>query len=157
MARCLRRRVRLGRFYQLGGRMSLIRWTVVVGLLLTSPASTLAQSADPMPRTPWGDPDLQGMWPGGSVVMVPFERAEELGTRAEFTEEEYAAHEQRIAALVHRLATRGTGPSVVFGEVGRPPRQASLVVDPENGVKGGAKLDHGGGVKLDHLAAGRSS
>ena len=24
-------------------------------------------------------------------------------------------------------------------------------------VKGGAKLDHGGGVKLDHLAAGRSS
>ena len=30
-------------------------------------------------------------------------------------------------------------------------------VNDDSGVKGGAKLDHGGGVKLDHLAAGRSS
>ena len=134
MARCVRRRVRLGSGLSGSGRrMSLTRWIVVVGLMLTFPASAFSQPADPVPRTPWGDPDLQGMWPGGSVVLVPFEHAEELDTRAVFTDEEYATHEQRIAALLHRLATRGTGPSPVFGEVGPPPRQASLVVDPENG------------------------
>ncbi len=100
----------------------------------------VAGQAQPVPadawttlRTPWGDPDLQGMWPSGTVVMVPFERAEALGTRAVFTDEEFAAHEQGIAALEERLATRGTQPSLVFSEVGRPPPQASLVVDPEDG------------------------
>ena len=110
----------------------MVRWTHLVllaGVLVLVPPPAMTQTS----RTPWGDPDLQGMWPSGSVVMVPFERAEELGTRAVFTEEEYAAHEQRIAAQNEWLATRGTQPSLVFGEVGRPPPQASLVVDPENG------------------------
>lgn len=89
--------------------MSSARGIVVVGLLLTFPASAFSQPADPVLQTPWGDPDLQGMWPGGSVVMVPFERSQELVTRAVFTEQEHAAHEQMMAALVQRLVARGGG------------------------------------------------
>ena len=31
------------------------------------------------PRTPWGDPDLQGIWPGTDMVGVPMQRPTELG------------------------------------------------------------------------------
>src|ERR1700712_3533658 len=46
-------------------------------------------------QTPWGHPDLQGVWTSGPMSRVPFERAKELGTRAVLTEEEFAA---RVAA-----------------------------------------------------------
>ncbi|HVS25099.1 MAG TPA: hypothetical protein VMU03_15320, partial [Gammaproteobacteria bacterium] len=29
-----------------------------------------------VPRTPWGDPDLQGKWPGTHLVGVPVQRDE---------------------------------------------------------------------------------
>ena len=93
-----------------------MRWMTLIGVLLMFPASALAQPNGDAgaPLTPWGDPNLQGMWPSGGVVMVPFERSEELGTRAVFTEEERAAQVQAFAALVEMLTTRGTGPGPVW-------------------------------------------
>ena len=41
-----------------------------------------------VPKTPWGDPDLQGMWPGN--MGVPMQRPEALGTRATLTDAEFA-------------------------------------------------------------------
>ncbi len=32
-----------------------------------------------VPRTAWGDPDLQGKWPGTDMVGVPMQRDEKLG------------------------------------------------------------------------------
>ena len=31
------------------------------------------------PKTPWGDPDLQGVWPGN--MGVPMQRPQAMGTR----------------------------------------------------------------------------
>ena len=68
----------------------------VISLGLASDAQTQSEdSTSSIGRTPWGDPDLQGMWPSGSVVMVPFERFEALGTRAMLTEEEHAAYDRK--------------------------------------------------------------
>src|SRR5262245_56422817 len=39
-------------------------------------------------RTPWGDPDLQGIW--SNNILVPLERSPEFGTRAFMTEAEHA-------------------------------------------------------------------
>jgi len=39
--------------------------------------AALAQS----PRTPWGDPDLQGTWTSEAELSVPFERPKEFGNR----------------------------------------------------------------------------
>jgi hypothetical protein len=47
------------------------------------------------PRTPWGDPDLQGVWPSDHVVDVPFERPPSFGTRAQLTDAEFAAAQAR--------------------------------------------------------------
>ena len=41
------------------------------------------------PKTAWGDPDLQGMWPSTAMVGVPFERPPQFGTRLFLTEAEF--------------------------------------------------------------------
>ena len=53
-----------------------------------------------LPRTPWGDPDLQGTWPGGSVIAVPFERPPEFGTRATLTDAEAAQRNADVDAAL---------------------------------------------------------
>jgi hypothetical protein len=42
------------------------------------------------PRTPWGDPDLQGLWPSVEMLGVPLERPSKLGEKATLTDEEFA-------------------------------------------------------------------
>jgi hypothetical protein len=82
-------------------------------------------------RTPWGHPDLQGTWSSDDVRGIPLQRPEELGTRAELTDEEFAEREQRNETEVARLREGGTA---FLAERGvRSFRQTSLVVDPPNG------------------------
>ena len=46
-------------------------------------------------RTPWGAPDLQGIWKNDEVT--PFERAAEFGTREFLTDQERAARDKQLA------------------------------------------------------------
>src|SRR5579862_3237910 len=103
--------------------------------------TTKASSDKPWtpPKTPWGDPDLQGMWPGN--MGVPMQRPEALGTRATLTDEEFAQKEaqakrQAQADSVSTVASDsqpGIGPPSYWTERGTPTRQTSLIVDPPNG------------------------
>ena len=96
-----------------------------------------------MPRTPWGDPDLQGVWPGTAMMGVPIERPKQLGDRSRLSDEEFAAREKQASAQSQAdreefVAARGgrgagTGPPGHWGERGQPQRQSSLVVDPGDG------------------------
>ena len=111
-------------------------------------ASVAAQSKYGVPRTPWGEPDLQGLWPSTSMMGVPLERPSTLGEKAVYTDEEFAARAvqaQRQAAQDEEasvaprptaeavLTGAGTGPPGHWGERGKPSRQTSLVVDPPDG------------------------
>lgn len=49
------------------------------------------------PRTPWGDPDLEGKWPSTHMAAVPLQRAESLGTRNVLTDAEFAQREAQAA------------------------------------------------------------
>ena len=69
-------------------------------LLAAAPAAAQADSPSTAPRTPWGDPDLQGIWYFATVT--PMERPEELAGQALLTEEEAAAFEQRYATARDR-------------------------------------------------------
>ena len=42
------------------------------------------------PRLPWGDPDLQGIWPRTAMMGVPMERPRQFGERRFLTDEEFA-------------------------------------------------------------------
>ncbi|HEX5226340.1 MAG TPA: hypothetical protein VFW44_01460, partial [Bryobacteraceae bacterium] len=62
-------------------------------LLIAAAAFASAALAQPVPKTPilrtaWGDPDLQGMWPGN--MGVPMQRPEAQGTRTTLTDAEFA-------------------------------------------------------------------
>jgi hypothetical protein len=97
----------------------------------SAPGSQAARGAFSSPRTPWGDPDLQGTWPSGPVFLVPFERAPEHGTRATLTPEELAKQNAQISGMIQSLARSGS--ANFWPEFGLMPPITSLIVDPENG------------------------
>jgi hypothetical protein len=106
-----------------------------------SPAQASSSKTWTQPKTPWGDPDLQGLWPATDMINVPMQRPANFGTRAVLTPEEYAVREQaaqRTAAAdkveyVAEGAAVGINPPSYWLEHGKPNYQASLVVDPPDG------------------------
>src|SRR5947199_7446225 len=94
------------------------------------------------PKTPWGDPDLQGTWTSDDCIGTPMNRAVNLGEKRYWTEQELAQREGTLARqlendkveFVASDARVGTGPPGHWGERARRPcKQTSLVVDPPNG------------------------
>ena len=73
---------------------------VAATLLLLAPAPAAAQVDAPPPLTPWGVPDLQGIW--SFATLTPMQRPAELADRAVLTAEEAAAYEQRDAEIRSR-------------------------------------------------------
>ena len=76
----------------------------VIAVVALTPMFTAAQSAEP-PRTPWGAPDLQGVWDFRSIT--PMERPEALADKEFLTEEEAANLEQEAVDRNERLAACG--------------------------------------------------
>ena len=116
-------------------------YLAVIALVALAEVSAAAQNWTP-PKTPWGDPDLQGLYTSDDLMDTPLERPSEFGERLYFTEGELA---QAAAQLAKRAETDlqefvrpnagvNTGPPGNWGErARRPPRQTSLIVDPPNG------------------------
>jgi len=90
-----------------------------------------------VPRTPWGDPDLQGTWDYRTIT--PLERARELGNREFYTEEEKKALEERAGrrmdappeqirpGLTHAQYATDPGRYIADGY------RTSLIIDPPDG------------------------
>ena len=76
------------------------------------------------PKTPWGDPDLQGIWPINHLIAVPLTRPKQYGDRLYRTDQEFAALTARA---------RGTGPVPDRDYPDRLMHQLSLIVDPKDG------------------------
>jgi hypothetical protein len=94
------------------------------------------------PKTPWGDPDLQGTWTSDDCIGTPMQRPANLGDKLYLTEEDLAKRQEQLAKqkqtdLTETVAENqrvGTGPPAHWGERARRPcRQTSLIVDPPNG------------------------
>src|SRR6185436_17041883 len=54
------------------------------------------------PKTPWGHPDLQGVWTTDDMLSIPMERPEQFAGRAELTDEEFEARAKRDQAALDR-------------------------------------------------------
>jgi hypothetical protein len=91
------------------------------------------------PRTPWGDPDLQGTWTTDETIGVPIQRLPALGNKLYLTDEDLAEQAKQRAARAAAPAPAGTAAAAVappdhWGEsASGPVRQTSFVVDPPDG------------------------
>ncbi len=123
--------------------MSVAATVVAVVSLLPAPvmgqAPTAAAAAWTPPRTPWGHPDLQGIWTNETIT--PFERPSELQGKPFLTAEEASRLEQQTAQ--QKAAGDGTSRPGSVGAYNQfwmdsgtrivSTRQTSLVVDPSDG------------------------
>jgi hypothetical protein len=84
-------------------------------------------------RTPWGDPDIQGVWTSDSVRGIPTQRPAELAGKSELSEEEYAKKVERDEQT-RKTAENAEG---AFRNDGawllKSFRQTSLITEPADG------------------------
>ena len=129
-------------------RHSALPVAATLAFAIIMPGVLVAQRSD-VPRTPWGTPDLQGVW--DRRTLTPFERPRELGDKAVFTVEEAALFEseatETLAAQEVRVAPRDTAADNRTAEtIGNyndfwfdggatavETRRTSLVTEPPNG------------------------
>ena len=106
-----------------------------------------------VPKTPWGEPDLQGIYNGNDLQGIPLQRATTLGTRTVLNDDEFR---QRVAQRDQQLANDNSDEfeldraeefekrfGTVGGAVSPPPhwlersrnvsRVASYLIDPPDG------------------------
>src|SRR4029453_10966657 len=102
-----------------------------------------AQGGSAFP-TPWGDPDIQGIFTTDDELGVPFERPQQFAGRdvvsdKEFEERQAQGTRQGEADAEEFVAPRtgrrgdGTGPPAHWLERGKPSRRTSIVIDPPDG------------------------
>jgi hypothetical protein len=104
-------------------------------------APTRTTSADTAFRTPWGEPDLQGIWSGDT--LTPLERPARFADKPVLTPEEAAALEAEVHARPGRddRSAKGTEKDVAgaYNQHWLPPaqrlsdRRTSLIIDPADG------------------------
>jgi hypothetical protein len=102
-------------------------------------ASRAAASA-PVPKTPWGHPDLQGTW--DYKTITPLERPQQYGDRQYLTEAEAKALEERAGKRMDEPPSdeqpnqSGTIHATYLTDPGRrvdDDRRTSLIIDPPDG------------------------
>ena len=115
----------------------------VIGVVALTPMVAAAQSANTAPpRTPWGDPDLQGVW--HSSGATPMERPDEYQGRATLTDEktsqlrtQAAERDEQLLRAERRRTVAGTNIGASYNafwnERGAPTNRTSMLVDPPDG------------------------
>jgi hypothetical protein len=113
-----------------------------VGYLVVIAALSVPVAAQSGPRTPWGDPDIQGTWTTDDTIGVPIQRPPALGNKLFLTDEDLAQQAARQAearraaqaAAPAGAASAPIAPPDHWGEsASKPVRQTSFVVDPPDG------------------------
>jgi hypothetical protein len=117
------------------------RYLALMGLLVAFGTITIvAATTGSSPRTPWGEPDLQGIW--NDQFQAPLQRPAQYAGRELLTDEEVAALDKQRAAIPQRPRVRpGKGSEAdvagayngVFISVRPTSRRTSLIVDPADG------------------------
>lgn len=119
-------------------------YPVVVGVLTATLVFGVAAPADAQTRayrTPWGDPDLQGIW--SNQTLTPLERPAEFAAKTHLTEAEAAQYQARLRQQQNAdnrqpgtLRDVNTAYNDFWWDRGDrivPDRRTSLIIDPPDG------------------------
>jgi hypothetical protein len=117
---------------------------VLAGLLPAGAAGQRASTSKPRaagpvtapPKTPWGDPDLQGIW--SNTTTTPFERPADAADKTHLTEAERETQSKEVAARLDQDKPSAQAGAVVaynefWYERGTLTNRTSLIVDPPDG------------------------
>ena len=137
----------------MAGMIALGAWNGAAGQsqnATSSPSGRVAAGDGKQARTPWGDPDLQGIW-GSGYIETPVERPDNFKDREFLTDADVLAEQTRMEGRQDRSTggSKPTAPSAdnprpvdfqpyntVFSGRGRDvirTRRTSQIVDPTNG------------------------
>jgi hypothetical protein len=112
--------------------------TVISVSTTRAPAQVpVATAAAPAPtlKTPWGEPDLQGIWT--DEFDTPFQRSPRYANQEFFTEAQRAELDIARSAILTRFATEreinGAYNAATFFSTKRTGARTSKIVDPPNG------------------------
>ena len=107
----------------------------------SAPGTTAGTTATPgpVPKTAWGDPDLQGIWTDD--FQTPLQRAAKYTNKELFTDEERAELDRARAAILRRDQRVEIGSerdvagayNAVFQSIKHTGKRTSLVADPPDG------------------------
>ena len=150
------------------GCLTILPMAIAIVLVAVPVAGQAAASAPTPSRTPWGDPDLQGIW--NNNTSTPLERPEGFAGKVAVTDDELAAFTVRRQALREdRDSREGRGTDVDVGRAynaywfpvpGEAIRRTSLILDPPDGKippltpEGQKRVDTGIGQRRQHPPAG---
>jgi len=111
-----------------------------ISVSITRAQAPVTSTTAPALKTPWGDPDLQGIWT--DEFDTPLQRPAKYANQEFFTEAQRAELDNERAVLIDRdkRGERGTEADVsqaynfaVFLSTKRTGARTSLIVDPSNG------------------------
>ena len=105
----------------------------VAGQAPTTAATPSGLETWTVPRTPWGDPDLQGIYTTNDVHGVPLERPEDAAGEAMLTEEEALARRERTTLRSIWGYDREWRDTPLGFVKTKPSRQVAMIVDPPDG------------------------
>jgi hypothetical protein len=106
--------------------------TLTFLLLAATSLAVFAQNPRTLPRTPWGEPDLQGVWNYGT--MTPLERPAQWAGKEVLTQAEAEAYEKQTVGRRSENDAVTAGPD--WWELQNnvlKNRRTSLIVDPADG------------------------
>jgi hypothetical protein len=122
--------------------MSKARVLALIGAAVVSGAAALSAQTFSPPKTPWGHPDLQGIYSNDDETGTPMERPAQFAgkTLADITPEELQAivkqrNEQFVEGVSGTEFAGGLRPPahLIFDTFDRKNSRAWLVVDPADG------------------------
>ena len=124
--------------------MKVSRLVTTLAAVFSALMTTLTAEQTEVPRTPWGAPDLQGVWDFRTIT--PLQRPEEIENREFLTAEEATTLERKAIDRNRRLREAPAWRTEAGGSVGEhnnfwmdrgtrvvETRRTSLIVDPPNG------------------------
>jgi hypothetical protein len=112
----------------------------ISGLIAGSATRTSAETpASPVLKTPWGEPDLQGIWT--DETDTPFQRSPKFANQEFFTNEQRAEFDRIRSDRPGRDMRGGRGTELdvsgaynaVWGAFKRTGKRTSMIVDPPDG------------------------
>jgi hypothetical protein len=108
---------------------------IVSAVISASVTYTSAQSPAATLKTPWGEPDLQGIWT--DEFDSPLQRSPRYANQEFFTDQQRADLDRERSAILTRFATEreinGAYNAATFFSTKRTGARTSKIVDPPNG------------------------